>query len=202
MQVTDVDAGNLATHRPMGVQSVPVAAIDSTMALGFYCGSAADADLLAAAVCFARAVLCSYSLMHLMRCAWRVLVQQAVAVSPAALLPAVVSLAHGVVYVFSHGGKASRGEGGGGVGEGQAHTSACVVAMHRSRAGARVLCRRAPAAGRRACAVRHGGVGLLSDHWFEQQLRRHASVACMQCLISLLKCALRGPQPGSSGVWG
>ena len=152
MQVTDVDAGNLATHRPMGVQSVPVAAIDSTMALGFYCGSAADADLLAAAVCFARAVLCSYSLMHLMRCAWRVLVQQAVAVSPAALLPAVVSLAHGVVYVFSHGGKASRGEGGGGGGGTGAHKrmrcghasvesrSACAVPASTCRRSAGVRC--------------------------------------------------------------
>eukprot|EP00892_Ulva_mutabilis_P008742 jgi/Ulvmu1/623/UM001_0631.1 len=50
MQPTDAAAGHLATHRPVGVQSVPMAAIDSTMALGFYCGSAAEVEHLAAQV--------------------------------------------------------------------------------------------------------------------------------------------------------
>lgn len=50
MQATDSEPGALATHRPLGVQCVPIAAIDSTMALGFYCRSAADVDRLAEAV--------------------------------------------------------------------------------------------------------------------------------------------------------
>lgn len=50
MQATDADPGAVATHRPLGVQSVPMAAIDSTMALGFYCRSAADVDQLAEVV--------------------------------------------------------------------------------------------------------------------------------------------------------
>lgn len=50
MQSTDDQPGDATSHRPVGLHTVPMNAIDSTMALGFHCASPAELDALVSQV--------------------------------------------------------------------------------------------------------------------------------------------------------
>jgi hypothetical protein len=50
MQPTDPQRNNPSSHQTVGIQTVQVSAIDSTMALGFHCACPAELDELAAQV--------------------------------------------------------------------------------------------------------------------------------------------------------
>lgn len=50
MQSTDEQPGDATSYRPMGVHTVPMSAIDSTMALGFHCASPSELDALVSQV--------------------------------------------------------------------------------------------------------------------------------------------------------
>lgn len=53
MQSTDAEPGDTSSHRPVGVHTVSMSAIDSTMALGFHCASPEELDeLVSQVLCF------------------------------------------------------------------------------------------------------------------------------------------------------